>query len=135
MLITILLTLCNIILLCLMILTATVLMPYRGLAKNFPKDMQEALKPRLDEIDKQPKAPRIFGGVDGVHHDFTYSQYLLRFLIIAFGTKTFEIIALDYFLLTKTYFFPISSPKPKAVQAGSNSDITENSISDKVYLC
>ena len=41
MLITILLTLCNIILLCLMILTATVFMPYRGLAKNFPKDVQE----------------------------------------------------------------------------------------------
>ena len=120
---TLLLTLCNIIFLCLMILTATVFMPYRGLAKNFPKDVQEALKPRLDEIDRQPKAQRIFGGiliiimcllfvgvfifggVDGMRHDFTYSQYLLRFLIIAFGTKAFDIIALDYFLLTKTYFF------------------------------
>ena len=50
------------ILLCLMILTATVFMPYRGLAKNFPKDVQEALQPRLDEIDRQPKAPRIIGG-------------------------------------------------------------------------
>lgn len=59
MLMTILLTLCNNIPLCLMILTATVFMPYRGLAKIFPKD----------------------------------------------------------------------------VQAGSNSDITENSTSDKVFLC
>ncbi len=131
MLMTIILTLCNIILLCLMILTATVFMPYRGLAKNFPKDVQEALQPRLDEIDRQPKAPRvfgsiliiitfllfvgvfIFGGVDGVHHDFTYSQYLLRFLIIAFGTKGFDILALDYFLLTKTYFFPHFFPETK----------------------
>ncbi len=63
MLTTLLLTLCNIILLCLMILAATVFMPYRELAKNFPKDVQEALKPRLDEIDRQPKAPRIFGGI------------------------------------------------------------------------
>jgi len=128
---TLLLTLCNIIMLCLMILTATVFMPYRGLAKNFPKDVQETLKPRLDEIDKQPKAPRIFGstliiimcllfvgvfisgGVDGIHHDFTYSQYLLRFLIIAFGTKGFDIIALDYFLLTKTDFFPHFFPETK----------------------
>ncbi len=131
MLITILLTLCNIILLCLMILTATVFMPYRGLAKNFPKDVQEALKPRLDEIDKQPKAPRIFGGiliiitcllfvgvfiwgvVEGMHHDFTYSQYLLRFLIISFGTKAFDIIVLDYFLLTKTNFFQNFFPETK----------------------
>ena len=131
MLITILQTLCNIILLCLMILTATVFMPYRGLAKNFPKDVQEALKPRLDEIDKQPKAPRIFGGiliiitcllfvgvfiwggVEGMHHDFTYSQYLLRFLIISFGTKAFDIIVLDYFLLTKTNFFQNFFPETK----------------------
>ena len=40
--VTLLLTLCNMILLCLMILTATVFMPYRGLVKNFPKDVQEA---------------------------------------------------------------------------------------------
>lgn len=131
MLMTFLLTLCNIILLCLMILTSTVFMPYRGLAKNFPKDVQEALKPRLDEIDKQPKAPRVFGGIlivimfllfiavfilggiDGMHHVFTYSQYLLRFLIIAFGTKAFDIIALDYFLLTKTNFFPHFFPETK----------------------
>ena len=59
MIVTILLTLCSIVLLCLMILAATVFMPYRGLAKNFPKDVQEALRPRLDEIDRQPKAPRI----------------------------------------------------------------------------
>ncbi len=39
-----------------MILTATVFMPYRGLVMNFPKDVQEALSPRLDEIDRKPKA-------------------------------------------------------------------------------
>lgn len=129
--VTLLLTLCNMILLCLMILTATVFMPYRGLAKNFPKDVQEALKPRLDEIEKQPKAPRIFGsiliiimcllfvvvfifgGIDGMKNDFTFSQFLLRFMIIAFGTKAFDIIALDYFLLTKTNFFPHFFPETR----------------------
>ena len=128
---TLLLTLCSIILLCLMILTAIAFMPYRGLAKNFPKDVREAVKSRLDEIEKQPKAPRIFGGiliiimcllfvgvfifggVDGMNHNFTYSQYLLRFLIIAFGTKAFDIIALDYFLLTKTNFFTHFFPETK----------------------
>lgn len=153
MIITLLLTLCNIVLLCMMILTATVFMPYRGLAKNFPKDVQEALKSRLDEIDRQPKLPKIFGGIlivimfllfvvvfiiggiDGMHNNYTYNKFLLRFLIIAFGTKTFDIIALDYFLLTKTNFFPFFSMKPNTVQAGSNSDLTENSRSDRVLLC
>ena len=134
MLMTLLLTLCNIILLCLMILAATVFMPHRGLAKNFPKDVQETLKPRLDEIDRQPKAPRIFGGilivimcllfvgvlifggVDGMLHSFTFGQHLLRFLIIAFGTKAFDIIALDYFLLTKTNFFPHFFPETKGCE-------------------
>ncbi len=128
---TLLLTLCNIILLCLMIPAATVFMPYRGLAKNFPKDVQEALKPRLDEIDRQPKAPRIFGGIlivimfllfiavfiiggiDGIHHNFRLGPHLLRFLMIAFGVKAFDIIALDYILLTKTNFFPHFFPETK----------------------
>ena len=133
MIVTILLTLCSIVLLCLMILAATVFMPYRGLAKNFPKDVQEALRPRLDEIDRQPKAPRIFGGalivimclmfvgvfifggIDGRKNGFTFGQYLLRFLIIGLGTKAFDIIALDYFLLTKTNFFQNFFPETKGL--------------------
>ncbi len=133
MIVTILLTLCSIVLLCLMILAATVFMPYRGLAKNFPKDVQGALIPRLDAIDKQPKAPRIFGGalivimclifvgvfifggIDGRKNGFTFGQHLLRFLIIGLGTKAFDIIALDYFLLTKTSFFQHFFPETKGL--------------------
>ena len=46
-------------------------------------------------------------------NDFTFSQFLLRFMIIAFGTKAFDIIALDYFLLTKTNFFPHFFPETR----------------------
>ena len=55
MLITILLTLCNINLLCLMILTATVFMPYRGLANNFPKDVQAGSNLDLTENSTSDK--------------------------------------------------------------------------------
>ncbi|MBP7188034.1 MAG: hypothetical protein KBA55_15035 [Ruminococcus sp.] len=131
--VTILLTLCSIVLLCLMILAATVFMPYRGLAKNFPKDVQEALRPRLDEIDKKPKAPRIIGrvliiimclmflavfllgGIDGMKNGFTFGRFLLRFLIISLGTKAFDIIALDYYLLTRTNFFQRIFPETKGL--------------------
>ncbi len=123
MLTTIILTIANMVILFMMILAATVFMPYRGLVKNFPEDVQERLKPRLDETDHKPKAPRIIGGIiviilcimfcgtfvaggiDGRNNGFTFGQFLLRFLIISFGVKAFDIIALDYFLLTRTHFF------------------------------
>ena len=129
MLLTILLALAGMVLLCLMIAAATYFMPFRGMAGFFPPDVQEALQPRLDAIDKQPKAPRIFGGVvvgilcllfvclylcggiDGLHHQFAFRDFLLRFLVISFGIKAFDIIALDYFLLTKTQFFPRRFPE------------------------
>ena len=123
MLLTIILMLTNCVLLFLMILAATIFMPYRGLAKNFPEDIQQRLVPRLDEIDKKPAAPRIVGAVivimlcigfcvsfvigfaDGRANDFTFAGHLARSLIMAFGVKAFDIIGLDYFLLTKTHFF------------------------------
>ena len=117
------LTLTNCVLLFLMILAATVFMPYRGLVKNFPEDVQERLIPRLDEIDKKPKAPRIIGSVivillciafmavfvigfvDGKNNGFSFGQQFIRSLMIAFGVKAFDIIGLDFILLTKTHFF------------------------------
>ena len=113
MLLTIILMLINCVLLFLMILAA----------KNFPEDIQQRLVPRLDEIDKKPAAPRIVGAVimimlcigfcvsfvigfaDGRANGFTFSRHLARSLIMAFGVKAFDIIGLDYFLLTKTHFF------------------------------
>ena len=58
----------------------------------------------------------IIGGIDGMHHSFTFGQQLLRFLIIAFGTKAFDIIALDYVLLTKTNFFQHFFPEAKGCE-------------------
>ena len=102
----------------------TITMPTAMLAQNFPKDVQEALKPRLDRIDKQPMTPKrilgwvililfltgyialfIISVVDGMNHEFEFGQFFLRFFIIGAVIKAFDIIALDYFLLTKTHFF------------------------------
>lgn len=102
----------------------TVTMPTRLLAKNFPEDVQEKLKPRLDAMDREPMTLRrivgwiilvlfclayvalfVFGGIDGMRRAFTFGQFFLRFLIIGAVLKAFDIIALDYFFLTKTHFF------------------------------
>ena len=75
MLLTIVLALKGCALLFLMIWEATVTMPFSALAKNFPLDVQERLKPRLESM---PLTPKI---------------------------KVFDIVGLDFFLLTKTRFF------------------------------
>jgi hypothetical protein len=99
----------------------TVTMPTALLAKNFPEDVQEKLKPRLESLPMSPKRVLgwvilalfaagylmlfVIGGIDGLKHGFTFGQFFLRFFIIGAVIKAFDIIALDWFLLTKTHFF------------------------------
>jgi hypothetical protein len=102
----------------------TATMPTKLLAKNFPKDVQECLQPRLVEWERHGMTPRrflgwgililfclayiglfVFGGIDGLHRGFCFWQFFFRFLIIGGVIKAFDIGALDYYLLTKTHFF------------------------------
>ena len=122
---TILLSLTGCALLFLGIWGVTVTMPTKLLAKNFPEDVvQECLRPRLEEWEKQPMSLRRFlgwvililfcagylglfvlGGLDGLRNGYTFWKFFLRFFIIGGIIKAFDIGALDYFLLTKTHFF------------------------------
>ena len=121
---TVLLSLAGCALLFLGIWGVTVTMPTKLLAKNFPQDVQEGLRPRLSEWERQPMTPRRFlgwvilvlfclayiglfviGGIDGLRRGFSFGQFFLRFFIIGAVIKAFDIIALDWFLLTKTRFF------------------------------
>ena len=99
----------------------TVTMPTKLLAENFPKDVQEKLKPRLDSLSMSPKRVLgwvilvlfiiayiglfVFGGIDGLRNGFTFHRFFLRFFTIGAVIKAFDIICLDFFLLTKTHFF------------------------------
>lgn len=47
----------------------------------------------------------VIGGIDGMRRGFSFGQFFLRFFIIGAVIKAFDIIALDWFLLTKTRFF------------------------------
>ena len=99
----------------------TVTMPTALLAKNFPEDVQQRLRPRLDSLPMSPKralgwvilalfvagylALFVIGGIDGLKRGFTFGQFFLRFFTIGAIVKAFDIVALDWFLLTKTRFF------------------------------
>ena len=128
MLMTILLTLLMCLLLFLMIWAATYFLPWKRLMDFFPKDIREKAK---DHKPPFPAAPVIgwicmtlcvlgflgvivWGGWDGSRREYGFGQFLVRFLIILFGVKAFDIIALDYFLITKTQFFQHYLPETKA---------------------
>ncbi len=118
---TVILSLSGCVLLFLGIWGVTVTMPTALLAKNFPEDVQEKLRPRLESLPMSPKralgwvvlalfvagylALFIIGGIDGLKRGFTFGQFFLRFFAIGAVIKAFDILALDWFLLTKTHFF------------------------------
>ena len=118
---TVILSLAGCVLLFLGIWGVTVTMPTALLAKNFPKDVQEKLRPRLESLPMSPKralgwiilvlfvagymALFVIGGIDGLRRGFTFWQFFLRFFTIGAVIKAFDILALDWFLQTKTHFF------------------------------
>ncbi len=122
------------ILLFLMIWSAAFFLPWRKLMDFFPEDIREKA------IDHKPPfgaAPAIgwlcmivcmigfigviaYGGWDGVRQNYTFGQFLVRFLIILFGVKAFDIIALDYILITKTHFFQHYLPETEGCMGYHN---------------
>ena len=125
--VTLILTLTMCALLFLMIWSATYFYPWTGLLRFFPKDIEE--KARLHQ-PPFPAAPVIgwilmllcalgfvgvivYGGWDGVRKGFIFGQFLVRFLVILLGIKAFDIIVLDYILITKTQFFQHYIPETK----------------------
>lgn len=93
--------------------------PVSRLSNFMPKDIQKKL-----QNHKPPfKGAKVIGliiiivGVialigamvyavwDGMRSGFGFWQFLVRFLIILYGEKLFDIVCLDYILITKTRFF------------------------------
>ena len=47
----------------------------------------------------------VFGAVDGIKNGFTFWQFFARFLIMLYLYKAFDMIFIDWYLLTKSHFF------------------------------
>ena len=117
--VTIILTLCMCILLFAMIWAATYFYPWERLLDFFPEDIAEKAKQHQPPFPSAPLVGWIcmilcmigfggvivYGGWDGIQRGYSFGQFLVRFLIILFGEKAFDIIGLDYILITRTHFF------------------------------
>ena len=47
----------------------------------------------------------IFAGIDAVKNNFNFGQVFMRYLILLMGYKAFDIICLDWWLITKSGLF------------------------------
>ena len=125
--VTIILALIMCALLFLMIWAAVYFYPWERLLEFFPKDIEEKARQHKPPFPAAPAIGRIimalctlgfigvivYGGWDGVQREYTFGQFLVRFLIILFGVKVFDIVGLDYILITKTQFFQHYIPETK----------------------
>jgi len=132
MILTLVLSLAGCLLLFLCIWGVTVTMPTGLLAKNFPVDVQERLRPRLENLPMSFK--RVvgwiildafcvlyiglfaYGAKDGMDHGYSFWQFFLSFFLIAGIIKVFDIVCLDFFLLTKTGFFQHYFPETEGCE-------------------
>lgn len=102
-------------------------LPAKVVMKTMPRQLQEATK-------EHPNPPIwkmvigygtyliciltalgvfIFAGYDAVKQDMGFVGIFLRYMIMFFGFKVFDIIALDWWLITKSQFFQHFFPETK----------------------
>lgn len=47
----------------------------------------------------------VYGGYEGLKNDYSFFQFFIRFLMMLWLMKAFDIIFIDWFILTKSHFF------------------------------
>ncbi|MGP1586711.1 MAG: hypothetical protein ACTTHG_00020 [Treponemataceae bacterium] len=55
----------------------------------------------------------ILGALDGIHNNFNFIKFFIRFLIMLYGMETFDILFFDWVLLCRSNFFPRFYPEIK----------------------
>ena len=119
MLVTILLTLIFIASISLMMYSAVALVQNKRLFSSAPKDVQTAIQEKPERF-RGARAlgiillivsfcgcafAFIFGAVNGIQNGFGFWQFFVRFLIMLYLYKAFDMVCFDWLLLTKSHFF------------------------------
>ena len=103
----------------LMIFVAVALVQDRRLFTSAPKDIQEAATEHRERFPKARKlgwklliiialafpGAFLYGALDGIQNHYSLWMFFARFLTMLYLLKAFDIIFLDWFLLTKSHFF------------------------------
>ncbi len=127
---TLLLSLILILALCLLLYAAVGLIQDRRFFTTAPKDIQAAA---LDHPERFRGARALgwklavisvlamigaflYGGHDGIGKGFTFWQFFLRFLMMLYLWKAFDIVCLDWLLLTRSHFFQHFYPETEGCE-------------------
>ncbi len=130
MLLTFLLSFVLIAALCGLVYAAVGLIQNRKLFTTAPKDIQAAAK---DHPERFPGARMlgwklaviclllmigafVYGGYDGIQNGFGFWKFFLRFIVMLYMWKAFDIVFLDWLLLTKTHFFQSYYPETEGCE-------------------
>ena len=103
----------------LMLYAAVALIQSKKLFGSAPKDIQAAITEHKERFSGARLLgwklliiavlafPGVFlyGALDGIHRGYGFWQFFGRFLTMLYLEKAFDIIFLDWFLLTKTHFY------------------------------
>ncbi|MBR5366470.1 MAG: hypothetical protein IK132_09540 [Clostridia bacterium] len=130
MLLTILLALAFILAVCVLLYAAVGLIQNNKLFTTAPKDIQaaaaehperfrgaHALGWKLSVLSLLTMVGVfVYGGYDGVRQGFSFWQHWLRFAVILYLWKAFDIVCLDWLLLTKSHFFQHFYPETEGCE-------------------
>ena len=130
MLLTLLLSLIFILAVCILLYAAVGLIQNKKLFTTAPKDIQAAA---VDHPERFPGAhilgwklailalllmigAFVYGGWDGVKNGFSFWQHFIRFAVMLYLWKAFDIVCLDWLLLTKSHFFQHFYPETEGCE-------------------
>ncbi len=94
-----------------------------------PREVQDAVLPREERFKGAHLigwimaviallmlfGPMIYGAWDGIRKEFTFGQFLTRFLIMVWGVQIYDILFFDYYLLCRSQFFIRYYPETEPV--------------------
>ena len=62
----------------------------------------------------------VYGAWDGIRNNFTLWEFFIRFLVMFESYKLFDMIFIDWFLLTKSNFYQHYYPETKGCESYDN---------------
>ena len=149
MLLTLILSLTVILSVLLMLYSAVALIQKKTLFSSAPKDIQAAIRDREKERFKGARilgvillvismigfaGAFIYGAIDGIQNNFSVWQFFLRFSVIFYIYKSFDIICFDWLLLTKSHFFQHYYPETIGCEGYRNFGFNRKSQITKIIL-
>lgn len=149
MLLTLILSLTVILSVLLMLYSAVALIQKKTLFSSAPKDIQAAIRDREKERFNGARilgvillvismigfaGAFIYGAIDGIQNNFSVWQFFLRFSVIFYIYKSFDIICFDWLLLTKSHFFQHYYPETIGCEGYRNFGFNRKSQITKIIL-